>query len=145
VEELLAGFPVVIEIPVAWGEMDAFQHVNNIVYFRYFESARIAYLERSGFLETMSQTRIGPILAETLCRFRRPLTYPDTLSVGTRVSEMGEDRLVVQHRVVSHKLGAVAAEGEGTLVAYDYQEKRRAAIPDEVRRRIQELESHATP
>jgi acyl-CoA thioester hydrolase len=57
---------------------------------------------------------------------------------------MGEDRLVMQHRVVSHKLGAVAAEGEGTLVAYDYQEKRKAAIPDEVRRRIKELESHAT-
>jgi acyl-CoA thioester hydrolase len=144
VEELLAGFPVVIEIPVAWGEMDAFQHVNNIVYFRYFESVRIAYLERSGFLETMARAGVGPILAETRCRFRRPLTYPDTLSVGARVLEMGEDRLVVQHRVVSHKLGTVAAEGEGTLVAYDYQEKRKAAIPDEVRRRIQELESHAT-
>jgi acyl-CoA thioester hydrolase len=144
VEELLAGFPVVIEIAVAWGEMDAFQHVNNVAYFRYFESVRIAYLERSGFLEAMARAGVGPILAETCCRFRRPLTYPDTLSVGARVSEMGEDRLVVQHRVVSHKLGAVAAEGEGTLVAYDYQDKRKAAIPDEVRRRIKDLESHAT-
>jgi acyl-CoA thioester hydrolase len=40
------GYPVVIEIPIAWGEMDAFQHVNNIFYFRYFESARIAYFGR---------------------------------------------------------------------------------------------------
>ena len=45
-EKLTERYPVVIEIPVAWGEMDAFQHLNNIVYFRYFESARIAYFER---------------------------------------------------------------------------------------------------
>ena len=45
-DELLAHCPVVIEVPVAWGEMDSFQHVNNIVYLRYFESARIAYFER---------------------------------------------------------------------------------------------------
>jgi len=144
-KDLLAGFPVVIEIPVAWGEMDAFQHVNNIVYFRYFESVRIAYFERLGFMDIMGQTGVGPILAETRCRYRKPLTYPDTLSVGARVSELAEDRFVIQHRVVSHKLGAVAAEGEGTLVAYNYREKRKSAIPDEVRRRIQELESHATP
>ncbi|MCB0148997.1 MAG: acyl-CoA thioesterase, partial [Caldilineaceae bacterium] len=51
--DLLAGYPVVIEIPVAWGEMDAFQHVNNIVYFRYFESGRIAYFERAGMMNLM--------------------------------------------------------------------------------------------
>ena len=143
--DLLAGFPVVIEIPVAWGEMDAFQHVNNIVYLRYFESVRIAYFERLGFMDIMDQTGIGPILAETRCRYRKPLTYPDTLSVGARVSELGEDCFVIQHRVVSHKLGAVAAEGEGTLVAYNYREKHKSALPDEVRRRIRELESQATP
>ena len=43
---LLRGFPGIIELPVSWGEMDAFGHLNNVVYFRYFESARIAALER---------------------------------------------------------------------------------------------------
>jgi len=143
-EDLLEGFPVVIEIPVAWGEMDAFQHVNNIVYLRYFESVRIAYFEQLGFMEVMERTGIGPILSETRCRYRKSLTYPDTVFVGARVSEIGQDRFAMQYCVVSHKLGAVAAEGEGTLVAYNYREKRKAAIPDEVRRRIEELESHAT-
>ncbi len=44
--ELLKAHPVVIETPVAWGEMDSLQHVNNIIYFRYFESARMAYFNR---------------------------------------------------------------------------------------------------
>ena len=59
--DLLAGYPVVIEIPVAWGEMDAFQHVNNIVYFRYFESGRIAYFERAGWTTRERTGGIGPI------------------------------------------------------------------------------------
>ena len=143
-EDLLKGFPIVIEIPIAWGEMDAFQHVNNIVYLRYFESTRIAYFEQLGFMEVMERTGVGPILSETCCRYRKPLTYPDTVSSGVRVSEIGQDRFVMQHRIVSHKLKTVVAEGEATLMAYDYREKRKAAIPDEMRRRIEELESHAT-
>lgn len=139
-EELLDGYPVVIQIPVWWGEMDAFQHVNNVVYFRYFESARIAYLERAGFLELRQRTGIGPILASASTRFRRPLTYPDTVSVGVRVASLGEDRLTMAYRLVSHKLGEVAAEGEGVLVAYDYRALKKATLPDEIRERILALQ-----
>ena len=139
-ENLLKGFPVIIEIPVAWGEMDAFQHVNNAVYLRYFESARIAYFERLGFIEIMNQTGIGPILAETRCRYRKPLSYPDTISVGARVSEIAEDRFVMQYCVISHKLQAIAAEGEGILVSYNYRQNRKAPIPAQVRQQIEKLE-----
>ena len=68
----LEGYPVVIDEQVVWGEMDAFQHVNNTVYFRYFESARIAYFGAVGYLEWMKAEGSGPILASTRCRFRRP-------------------------------------------------------------------------
>ncbi|HEY5596956.1 MAG TPA: acyl-CoA thioesterase, partial [Candidatus Bipolaricaulota bacterium] len=83
---LLAGFAGVIELPVAWGEMDAFGHVNNIYYFRYFESGRLDYFARIGYLDYVKHTGLGPILASTQCTFRKPLVYPDTVSVGTRVS-----------------------------------------------------------
>lgn len=144
-DDLLAGFPVVIDIPVAWGEMDAFQHVNNMVYLRYFESARIAYFERMGFIAVMNQTGIGPILAQITCRYRKPLTYPDTVSVGVRVSEMAQDRFTMLCRMVSHKLAAIAAEAEATIVAYDYSQRQKAVVPDGVRRQIEALESGARP
>lgn len=136
----LEGFPVVIELPVQWGEMDVFQHVNNVMYFRYFESARIAYLERIGHIETMNATGIGPILASARCDFKRPLTYPDRIFVGIRVSEMGTDRFTMQFRIFSEKLQRIAAEGDGVIVSYNYRERRKAPIPHEVRRRIEELE-----
>ena len=52
-QDLLADYPMILEIPVAWGEMDAFQHVNNIIYLRYAESARIVYLERAGLGDSL--------------------------------------------------------------------------------------------
>ena len=60
-KELLKTFPVVTKIPVIWGDMDSFQHVNNVIYFRYFESARIQYFETLGWLKIIEKMGIGPI------------------------------------------------------------------------------------
>ena len=91
---LLADFHVIIEARVAWGEMDAFAHVNNAVYFRWFESARIAYLERIDFTGGAAHAGVGPILHSTHCRFRRPLAYPDVVRVGARTVELADDPTV---------------------------------------------------
>ncbi len=142
-DDLLRGFPVVVSIPVQWGEMDYFRHVNNTVFFRYFESARIAYLDRIGFREERAEGGLGPILASTHARFRRPLTYPDTVRVGARSTEVGEDRFVMEYRLVSEAQAAVAAEGGGVLVSFDYAAGRKAPLPEAVLRRIAELEGTA--
>lgn len=138
----LRGFPIVVIVNVAWGELDAFGHVNNTVYFRYFEDVRIAYLDAIGFLggPTGGAKGIGPILHSTMCRFRRPLGYPDTLRVGARVTEIAEDRLTMEYRVVSGKLGEVAAEGAGVIVAFDYGKGAKVALPAAVRARLEPLE-----
>jgi acyl-CoA thioester hydrolase len=131
----------VIEIPVAWGEMDSFQHVNNIVYLRYFESARIAYFERLRWMEFMNQTGVGPILASVQCKYKIPLTYPDTVAVGTRISNVESDRFVMEYYAVSHHHRRVAAEGESVIVAFNYRENKKAPLPEEIRQRIAELEA----
>ena len=141
-EELLKGYPVVIEIPIAWGEMDSFQHVNNIVYFRYFESIRMAYFGKLDVWTFMEETGIGPILSSTKCRFRIPLTYPDIISGGGRVTRLEADRYVMEYKLISHEHRKVAAEGEGLIVSYDYREKRKAPLPEELKRRIQSLENN---
>jgi acyl-CoA thioester hydrolase len=143
VHEHLEGFPVVMELPVVWGEMDAFGHVNNIVYFRYFESARLLYFERIGFLKTMQTTGVGPILASASCDFKKALTFPDKIHVGSRVTEMSEDRFRMQYRIVSEKLHKLAAEGEGLIVSFNYREGRKAAVPSEIRQKIESLEGRS--
>jgi acyl-CoA thioester hydrolase len=140
IESLLEGFPVQVSVPVAWGEMDAFGHVNNVVYFRYFENARIEYARRIGFVDSHG---VGPILASTHCRFRRPLTYPDQVRVGVRTTEISDDRFTIEYRLASERLGEVAAEGGGVVVSYDYESGRKAPLPAEVRKAIETLEQTA--
>lgn len=136
VHELLDGFPVIVRLPVQWGEMDAYGHVNNAVLFRYFETARIAFLERCGFLEAYERDKIGAILHSTDCRFRRALRYPDTVLVGGRALDVSEDRFTMGYRVVSLEHDEVVADGAGVVVSYDYVRKAKTALPEEVRRRI---------
>ena len=141
---LLHSYPVRIEIPVAWGDMDAMQHVNNTVYFRYFETVRIAYFDHLGYTAMRVQTGIGPILAAINCRFRFPLTYPDTLWAGCKVTHLGHDRFTMHHIVVSQRHARVAAEGEGVIVAYDYRSGKKAPLPDELRRKVEALEGSSS-
>ena len=142
-DPLLACFPVVIEQAVAWGEMDAYQHVNNVVYFRYFENSRLEYFRRLNWLAMQNDTGVGPILASTQARFRKPLTYPDDILIAARISEVGVDRLTMEHRILSRRLGAVATEGEGIIVTFDYARAVKAPVPDELRQRIAALEATA--
>ncbi|MBV1919509.1 MAG: acyl-CoA thioesterase [Pseudomonadales bacterium] len=138
-EKLLAEYPVIVESPVIWGDMDAYEHVNNTVYFRYFESARIAFFDQLKFKDVKDETGIGPILASTQCRFRIPLTYPDTVSIGARVTDVEGDRFTMHYRVVSHQHKKIAAEGEGLLIAYDYKALKKAALPEIIFQRIKQL------
>jgi acyl-CoA thioester hydrolase len=139
--EVLAAYPVVVVQAVVWGDMDSYRHVNNTVYFRYFENARLEYFRRMRWFEYEDETGIGPILSSTSCRFRKALSYPDTISIGARVSAIGEHRITYDYLIASQKLGAVAAEGQAIIVSYDYRKGTKVPLPDELRRRIEELES----
>lgn len=136
----LTGFPVVVELDVAWGDMDSFGHVNNVVYFRYFETARVAYLTRGGWFESLRDRGVGPIVHSAQARFRKPLAYPDRVAVGARVVAVEADRVTFEHRLVSARWDDVAAEGRAVVVCYDYRAGAKAAIPDDLRARVAAME-----
>jgi acyl-CoA thioester hydrolase len=137
---LLAGYPVVTTLPVQWGDQDSFQHVNNTAYFRWFESGRIAYSMKVGLSDLMREKRIGPILASMTCDYRLPLTFPDTVHVGTRITRIGRTSMTMEQVLVSVAARAVAAEGRSTLVVYDYNTAAPVPVPDAVHTAIAELE-----
>ncbi|HTU16750.1 MAG TPA: thioesterase family protein [Gemmataceae bacterium] len=142
-DELLVGYPVVVRQEVVWGEMDSYRHVNNVVYFRYFENARLEYFRRLDWPAFEAETGIGPILAATQARFRRALTYPDTIAITARLGALGEDRFTLEHRIFSKQLGDMATEGQGTVVAFHYERGSKVPLPEELRRRIAALEASA--
>jgi acyl-CoA thioester hydrolase len=139
-DELFRTFPVIVTQAVLWGEMDSYQHVNNVAYFRYFENGRLEYIRRVGWFDIESATGIGPILASSQARFRRALTYPDTIHIGTRLTEMKDDRITIEHKIVSEALDDVATEGQGVIVSYHYETGKKMPLPAELRARIEAIE-----
>src|SRR6478672_1698746 len=117
----LSQFKVIIDQPVDWGDMDSFGHVNNVVYFRYFENARVEYFRRIGWWEYLAATGIGPIVGSTHARFRRPVKYPETLAAGAKVTSFAADRFTLRHALVSRTSGELVTEGEAVVVTIDYR------------------------
>ncbi len=138
--ELLAGYPVSIPLTVQWGEQDPFQHVNHAVYFRWFESARLAYWGETGLSALMKRERVGPILASITCDYRRQLTYPDTVHVGVRVNRIGRTSMEMGSVVVSDAGRVLAAESRATIVVFDYNAGTPVPVPDEIRRAMEKTE-----
>ena len=141
VQKLLAGFPVVTEISVLWGDEDSFAHVNNVAFLRWCETGRVDYLKHMGLFPDGPPRGIGPIVASVTCHYRRPLNYPDTITIGTRVTGVRNSSLRMEQRLVSRALGQVCADAEATIVTVDYSTGKPVPVPDAVRRRINELES----
>ena len=137
---LLEGFPVVVTVPVLWGDEDSFRHINNTVYLRWAETARVEYLMRIGLWETKPGEGIGPIVAAISCDYRHPLNYPDEVRIGAHVTSIGNSSFKMAHRIVSVRHGLMAAEVQSALVVLDYARRKPVPVPDRVRQAIQELE-----
>ncbi len=136
----LGSFPVKLEHRVAWGEMDAFGHVNNANYLRWFESARIAYFEKIAVsISSRDASPWVPILGRATIDFRKPVQYPDTVTLEATVTKFGNTSLTMAYRAVSASLG-LAAEGEAIIVLLDTS-GQKTPLPEDLKRAVEKLES----
>lgn len=111
----LTNYAVIHQQPVQWGEMDAFNHLNNVVYYRYAESARIAYLRILGMFDGSMVT----MLAQSSCQYLRPVIYPDTLLIGVRCQRLGTTSIVIEYAYYSCEQQAIIATAEAVIVRMD--------------------------
>ncbi len=133
-------FPVYISLPIQWGDMDSFGHVNNIVYLKFFESARIAYFEKMGIVGD-SVSSIGPILASTQCKFIFPLRYPDTVWAAAKVVDTQKnDRFTMEYAIYSQTHQRISTKGSGIIVSFDYTTQQKVDLPQNWRMAIAEIE-----
>lgn len=139
-QKALKQFPITIEIPVQWGEMDAARHVNNLIYLRWGESARIKYFEEMD-LPTSFSGKQGPILGWQDCKYIFPITYPDTAIIGTKVSEIKTDRFLMECHIFSKKHQRLAAITNQSIIPYDYQNLCKIEMPTPWVEAIHKLEN----
>ncbi len=138
------NYPVQVALKIQWGDMDAFNHVNNVMYFRYFESARIAYFERLEMMGNQSANEVAPILAETNCRYKHPLTYPDEILVGARVIENHSHGFLMEYAVYSKKHQIISSIGTGRIVMLNYTSHEKVAVNPKLLQKISQLQAQTS-
>jgi acyl-CoA thioester hydrolase len=124
-------------IPIRWGDMDVMGHVNNTIYFRYMETARIEWLDSLGVGPNPAGE--GIVIANAFCNFIRQLEYPGEVRVRTYASSPGRsafDSWAVMER--ADQPGVVCASGGATIVWVDFPAQKSAPLPDWLHRLVAE-------
>lgn len=120
------------EIPLRWGDMDAMGHLNNVVYFRLFEEARVQWFCQFGWPTEPSHT--AAILAHISCDFAKPMVYPATALVRQEVVRLGRSSVELELSIERvGEPGVVVAKGRSVIVWYDYQANQSVPWPAAIR------------
>ena len=121
-------------IPIRWGDMDAYRHVNNTLYFRYMEQARVEYLESVGV--TVQPKGSAPVLINANCTFLIPLTYPGMVEVRMFFGTIGRSSVHTSYEIRLQGNETLYATGEAKIVWMDVATGKSVPIPDDLRARM---------
>jgi len=138
-EQQLAPFKFVHKITVEWGEMDAAQHVNNTIYLKWCESARVAYFRKikidissSGSGTEAQPSEVGIIIGYVDCKYILPVTFPDTIHIGIKIAEIKSDRIVMESHFFSEKYNKIVAISKQEVLPYNYVERKKIPVTEEL-------------
>lgn len=132
----LQDYAIIFEQSVAWGDMDAFHHVNNVRYYDYAQSARIHYMQQFAMFDEQVSTR----LAASSCQYLSPVIFPDTLYIGTRIKKLGNTSVTHEYAYFSVMQNCIVATGESVLVRFNNDEKTKRPFSKSEREQILSME-----
>jgi len=119
-------------IPTRWMDNDVYGHVNNVVYYSYFDTVVNQYLIETGALVIESSPVIG-LVVETGCRYFAPITFPDRVAAGLRVAKLGNSSVRYEVGLFRNDDAAAAASGHFIHVYVDRETRRPVRVPDAMR------------
>lgn len=127
-----------LAITTRWMDNDAYGHVNNVVYYSYFDTVVNDWLIRQGLLDVDRGPVIG-LVVETGCRYFEPLTYPETVTAAMRVAHLGNSSVRYEIALFGEGRERAAAQGHFVHVYVDRQTRRPTALPDAWRRALETI------
>jgi len=136
--ETRALYPHVLAIPTRWMDNDIYGHVNNVVYYSFFDTVINEYLIREGGLDIAKGPVIG-IAVETHCRFHRELTFPETVAAGLRVGKLGNSSVRYEIGLFGEGRDEAAATGHFVHVFVSRETRRPLPIPTRIRAALEKL------
>ena len=134
-----SDFHFFLSLPIRWGDMDAMKHVNNVQFFRYLESGRIAYFTE--VLPAECEPDKYTVLADLQCSFLHQLHYPGTVDIGTRVHHLGKSSIHLECGIFRQNEPNPVATARAVIVWYDFTLGRSAPLPALVRQTLNDFDS----
>ena len=134
----LADYPLVRSIQTRWADNDAYGHVNNVVYYAYFDTVVNTYLIEQGALDIAAGPVIG-FVVETACHYFAPLTYPEAVSAGLRVAQVGRSSVRYEIALFGQDSTQAAAQGHFVHVYVDRATRRPTDLPSALRAALRPL------
>ena len=135
---LRAGYRYFLAIPTRWMDNDSYGHVNNVIYYAYFDTVVNEHLIRVGGLDIANDPVVGYVV-ETSCRFRKPLTFPETIEAGLRVVRLGTSSVTYEIGIFRQDDDEAAATGRFVHVWVDRTTQRPAPVPPRIRATLEPL------
>lgn len=132
-------YPVFRLISTRWMDNDAYGHVNNVVYYSWFDTAVNAYLIEQGVLDIHQGDTIGLVI-ETQCNYFAPLAFPQTVEAGIRVAHLGKSSVRYEVGLFAHGSSSAAAQGHFIHVYVDKSSRRPVALPDNLKSLLETLQ-----
>ena len=136
--EIRSAYPHFLAIPTRWMDNDAYGHVNNVVYYSYFDTVINEYLIREGGLDLRAGAVVG-YCVESNCRYHRPLSFPETLEAGLRVAHLGRSSARYEIGLFRQGEDKPSAQGHFVHVFVDREKSRPAEIPQRIRASLERL------
>ena len=124
-------------IPVRWGDLDAYGHLNNTLYFRFCEQARVEWLEEAGFM-VRAESREAPVIINASCTFLAPINYPATVVVKLFAGEPGRSSVMTWYELYVEGGDQLFADGASKVVWMDHATGKSVPLPDTLRAAIQD-------
>jgi len=133
-----ADYPHHLAIPTRWMDNDVYGHVNNVVYYSYFDTVVNRYLIAAGALDIAASPVIG-LVVETQCRYFRPIAFPDTVHAGLRVARLGNSSVTYEIGLFRNDEDSAAAQGHFVHVYVARASSRPVPVPEALKRALQPL------
>lgn len=125
-------FPLSLLLRIDWSEMDTYQHVNNVNFMKYMQSARVQFWEVTGLHKMHLETKKGPMLVSTKCDFKHPLFFPGNVLIKTKVEFIKNSSFGLHHKLYNDE-GTLCAEGHDVAVCFDFNIDQTFRITEELR------------
>lgn len=127
-----------VTITTRWMDNDVYHHLNNVVYYSFFDTAVNLYMVRAGVLD-IEKSRVVCLVASTSCDYFAPIAFPDTVHCGLRVAHLGTSSVRYEIGIFRNDEGSAAAQGHFVHVACDRVTQRPVPMPAEMRAALEKL------